>query len=123
MTRVRVEPETARALAEIAGAQPQGLEETLGLWGPVAGFSALDARTTAVARLAALTALDAPPAAWGGEVSRAVAAGLSAEEMLDVLRAIAPQVGAPRAIAAAPEIMLALGLPLPEAGTDQDVDQ
>jgi len=89
----------------------------------VAGFSELDARTTAVARLAALIALDAPPAAWGSEISRAVTAGLSAEEMLAVLRAIAPQVGAPKAIAAAPEIMLALGLPLPEAAAGRDVDQ
>ena len=33
-----------------------------------------------------------------------------------VLRAVAPQVGGPRVVAAAPEIMLALGLDLPEAG-------
>jgi hypothetical protein len=31
-----------------------------------------------------------------------------------VLRAVAPQVGGPRVIAAAPEIMLGLGLALPE---------
>ena len=33
---------------------------------------------------------------------------------LGVLRAVAPQVGGPRVIAAAPEIMLALGLSLPD---------
>jgi hypothetical protein len=31
-----------------------------------------------------------------------------------VLRAVAPQVGGPRVVSAAPEIMLALGLALPE---------
>jgi hypothetical protein len=31
-----------------------------------------------------------------------------------VLRAVAPQVGGPRVVAAAPEIMVALGLSLPD---------
>jgi len=39
--------------------------------------------------------------------------GVSAKDILGMLFAIAPQVGGPRVIAAAPEIMLALGLPLP----------
>jgi hypothetical protein len=36
------------------------------------------------------------------------------EDLLGVLRAIAPQVGGPRIIAAAPEIMVAMGLPVDE---------
>jgi len=40
--------------------------------------------------------------------------GVSPEEILGVLRAVAPQVGGPRVIAAAPEIMIGLGLSLPE---------
>jgi hypothetical protein len=36
-----------------------------------------------------------------------------------VLRAVTPQVGGPRAMAAAPEIMVALGLELPEETTAQ----
>ena len=39
----------------------------------------------------------------------------SPEDILGVLRAVAPQVGGPRVIAAAPEIMLALGLALPDS--------
>ena len=39
-------------------------------------------------------------------------AGLLAAAL--VLRAVAPQVGGPKVVAAAPEIMLALGLSLPE---------
>ena len=52
------------------------------------------------------------PTPW--QVANAVEAGVSAEEVLGVLRAVALQVGGPRVIAAAPEIMLALGLSLPE---------
>jgi hypothetical protein len=40
----------------------------------------------------------------------------STEDVTGVLRAVAPQVGGPRVVAAAPEIMLALGLDLPEVG-------
>jgi 4-carboxymuconolactone decarboxylase len=40
--------------------------------------------------------------------------GVRPEDILGVLRAIAPQVGGPKVVAAAPEIMLALGLSLPE---------
>jgi alkylhydroperoxidase/carboxymuconolactone decarboxylase family protein YurZ len=44
----------------------------------------------------------------------ALDAGVSPDEILGVLRAVAPQVGGPRVVAAAPEIMLALGLALPD---------
>jgi alkylhydroperoxidase/carboxymuconolactone decarboxylase family protein YurZ len=41
-----------------------------------------------------------------------MADGVTPEEIVGVLRAVAPQVGGPKVIAAAPEIMLAMGLPL-----------
>ena len=47
-------------------------------------------------------------------MANALAAGVTPQDMLGVLRAVAPQVGGPRVIAAAPEIMVALGLELPE---------
>jgi alkylhydroperoxidase/carboxymuconolactone decarboxylase family protein YurZ len=47
-----------------------------------------------------------------------VAAGVSPKDILGVLFAIAPQVGGPKVMAAAPEIMLALGLPLPGDSPD-----
>ena len=43
--------------------------------------------------------------------------GASPEDILGVLRAVAPQVGGPRVVAAAPELMLALGLSLPDEPT------
>lgn len=67
-------------------------------------------------KIAALIALDAPPASYGWQIASAVEVGVSPEDLLGVLRAIAPQVGGPRVVAAAPEVMLALGLSLPENG-------
>ena len=58
----------------------------------------------------ALVALDAPSAAYAWQVASAVDDGATAEDLLGVLRAVAPQVGTARVIAAAPQIMIALGL-------------
>ena len=96
--------ETHRALAGISAGRADA----------DAGQGALGARASALVRIAALIALDAPPASYAREVAEAQEAGVGAEEILGVLRAITPQVGAPRAVAAAPEIMLALGLSLPD---------
>ena len=65
-------------------------------------------------KIAALIALDAPPASYAWQVANALEEGATPEDMLDVLRAVAPQVGGPRIVAAAPELMLAMGLALPE---------
>ena len=45
----------------------------------------------------------------------ALEAGVSPEEVLGVLVAVAPQVGIPRVVATASELMLALGMPRAEA--------
>lgn len=76
--------------------------------------SGLDARTFALTKIAALIALDAPPASFVWQVGAAIANEVTAEDIAGVLMAIAPQVGIPKVVAAAPEIMLALGLTLPE---------
>jgi len=75
--------------------------------------SGLDARSYGMVKIAALVAMDAPPASYAWQVETAVASGVSPKDILGVLFAIAPQVGGPRVVAAAPEIMLALGLSLP----------
>jgi alkylhydroperoxidase/carboxymuconolactone decarboxylase family protein YurZ len=51
-------------------------------------------------------------------VETALKAGASPEDILGVLRAVAPQVGTPRVVAAAPELMLALGMTLPGGEDD-----
>lgn len=82
--------------------------------------SGLDPRSYAMVKIAALVAMDAPPASYLWQVENALAAGVSAKDILGVLFAIAPQVGGPRIVAAAPELMLALGLPLPDDKPDGD---
>jgi 4-carboxymuconolactone decarboxylase len=76
--------------------------------------SGLDSRSYALVKIAALIAMDAPPASYVWQVANALAEGASPEDILGVLVAVAPQVGGPRIVAAAPEIMVALGLTLPD---------
>ena len=76
--------------------------------------SGLDPRSYSMVKLATLIAVDAPPASYVAQLAFAREAGVSTEEVIGVLVAAAPQVGIPRVVAAAPEIMLALDLPLDE---------
>jgi len=72
--------------------------------------SGLDPRTYSLVKIAALIALDAPSSSYVAQVEFAREAGVDPDEILRVLVAVAPQVGLPRAIGAAPELLLALGL-------------
>ena len=67
--------------------------------------------------LAAIMALDAPPASYLWQVANAIDAGATPEDLVGVLIAIAPQIGGPKLVAAAPELMVALGLSLPHSGS------
>jgi 4-carboxymuconolactone decarboxylase len=69
----------------------------------------LDARTQGLVKIAALIALGAPPASYMWQVEKALDGGATPEDVLGVLKAVAPQVGSPRVVAAAPELMAALG--------------
>jgi alkylhydroperoxidase/carboxymuconolactone decarboxylase family protein YurZ len=69
----------------------------------------LDARTFALARVAALIATESSMATLQWTVDRALAAGASEENIIDTLVAAAPIVGMARVTAAAPEVALALG--------------
>ena len=76
--------------------------------------SGLDPRSYALVKLAALIALDAPPASYLWQVANALDAGATPADLVGVLIAVAPQVGGPRVVAAAPELMVALGLSVPD---------
>ena len=106
--------ETHEALAGISAGQPDVLESVLELRDAQLDATGLDERTIGLVKIAVLIALDAPPASYAWQVANAIEAGATPEEVLGVLQAVAPQVGGPRAIAAAAEIMLALGLALPD---------
>jgi alkylhydroperoxidase/carboxymuconolactone decarboxylase family protein YurZ len=101
-------------LADIAAGRVELLAEGVERRASELEGSGLDARTFALAKIAALIALDAPPASYAWQVANALEEGATAEDILGVLYAVAPQVGGPRVVAAAPEIMVALGLSLPD---------
>lgn len=102
--------ETHQTLAGLSAGNIEVLEEAVGLRDLNRAGSGLDARTFALVKIATLIALDAPPASYAWQIANAIEEGVTAEDFLGVLKAIAPQVGGPRVIAAAPEIMLAMGL-------------
>lgn len=109
-----VPQETEQTLRDISAGDTQALEQAVGLREAAREATGLDPRTFGLVKIAALIAMDAPPASYAWQVANALDEGASPEDILGVLRAVAPQVGGPRVVAAAPEVMLALGLSLPE---------
>lgn len=103
--------DTHQTLSGIASGKPDLLDEAIGLREVDREWSGLDPRTFAMVKIASLIALDAPPASYAWQLGNALADGVSAEDIVGVLRAVAPQVGGPKTIAAAAEIMAGLGLP------------
>jgi 4-carboxymuconolactone decarboxylase len=113
-TSIEVDEATQDSLSSLSGGELDALEEGLALREMWREKSGLDPRAYALCKIAALVSLDAPPASYVFQVATALDAGVTPSEILGVLRAIAPQVGGPKVIAAAPEIMMALGLALPD---------
>jgi alkylhydroperoxidase/carboxymuconolactone decarboxylase family protein YurZ len=84
--------------------------------------SALDQKTHALVRLGALLAIEATVSSYQPNIAMALAAGASVDEIIGTLVAVAPHVGMVRAVAAAPELALALGYDVDaafEASEDQ----
>jgi alkylhydroperoxidase/carboxymuconolactone decarboxylase family protein YurZ len=108
--------DTHQTLSGLSAGDVDVLEKVVGLRELNREVSGLDPRTFALVKIASLIALDAPPASYAWQVANALEDGVTPEDILGVLRAIAPQVGGPKVVAAAPEIMLAIGLPVDEEG-------
>jgi alkylhydroperoxidase/carboxymuconolactone decarboxylase family protein YurZ len=117
-TKPAVDDATADTLAALALGETAILEQAGELREQLRKGSGLDPRAFALVKIAALVAVDAPPASFLWQVGAALDAGAAPRDILGVLTAIAPQVGLPRVVAAAPEIMLALDLELP-GGVDR----
>ena len=98
-SKVEVDEVTQGALVKLALGDPDLLAAGLEVRAEWKERSGLDARSYALVKLAAIMALDA---------------GATPEDLLGVLIAIAPQIGGPKLVAAAPELMVALGLSLPD---------
>lgn len=76
----------------------------------------LDAKTTALARLAAVVALDSRATTYQWSVGAALAAGASEDEIVDVLVAVVPVIGSAQVTTAAPVLAEALGYPTEKDG-------
>jgi alkylhydroperoxidase/carboxymuconolactone decarboxylase family protein YurZ len=109
-----VAAETHQTLSAISAGKTDILEQAMGLREADRELSGLDPRTFALVKIAALIALDAPPASYAWQIANALEEGATPEDFVGVLKAVAPQVGGPRTIAAAAEIMVSVGLPLDE---------
>ena len=72
--------------------------------------SSVSPREFMLARLAALIAVDAPPASYLANAPAGEEAGLTVEDIQGVMIAVAPIVGTPRVVSAGGQILRALGL-------------
>ena len=105
---------TRDALAGLTVGDLEVLEDLLELREAEQQKTGLDARTFALVKIAALVALDAPPASYLWQVANALDAGAT-PGTFSACSVRSPRKSAgPRVVAAAPEIMVALGLPLPD---------
>jgi len=81
----------------------------------------LHQKTQAIARVSALIALDAPIVSYQAAVIDALACGVTADEVVGALIAVAPIVGLARVTSATPAIAMAMGYDLDEAFEQIDV--
>ena len=110
-----VTKETSDQLEALAAAEEDIVKNLLAMQLNNLEESGFDPRTYSLIKIAVLIALDAPPASYLAQVAFALEAGVSPDEIVRVLVAVAPQVGLPKVASAAPEIMVALGLELESA--------
>lgn len=76
--------------------------------------SSLDEKELMLVRIAALVAIDAPPASYLLNLEAASELGIEADDVRGVLAAVAPIVGTPRVVSATGNIVRALGFALEE---------
>jgi alkylhydroperoxidase/carboxymuconolactone decarboxylase family protein YurZ len=82
----------------------------------------LDSATMLLVRIAALAAVDAPATSYLMHVGPAVEAGVTVEDVQDVLVTVAPIIGAPRVLTAAQNITDALGIVIAINTMDADAE-
>ena len=74
------------------------------------GRCGLDPNSLLAARIAALAAVDAPAASYLMHVGSAIDAGVTVEQVQNILIGVAPVIGTPRTLSAALKITEALGI-------------
>ncbi len=82
--------------------------------------SQLDSETLMLVRIAALVAVDAPPASYLMNLGAAGEIGVTTEQVEGVLAGVAPIVGTARVVSAAGKMARALGLAVQLAELEED---
>ena len=82
----------------------------------------LDVNSLVAVRIAALVAVDAPAASYLAHVGPAMDAGVTVEQVQDILIAVAPIVGTPRTLSAAAKITEALGIVIVAVEAELDAE-
>ena len=85
--------------------------------------SSLDSRTLMLVRIAALVAVDAPPASYAMNLGAASELDIDVDEVRGVLAAVAPIVGTARVASATGNIVAALALALEVAVLEAQGDE
>ncbi len=80
--------------------------------------NSLPPRELMLARMAALIAVDAPPASYLANAGAAADSGVTAEDIQGVMIAVAPVVGTARVVSAGGQIFRALGLAIAVADSE-----
>ena len=97
-------------LLALASMCPTAVGRSLRTLGEHVDTAGLEPRTYALIGVAALAALDAPSASWRWQAGFALESGATVEDLVNVLVALAPTIGAPRVVAASRDLAEALEL-------------
>jgi 4-carboxymuconolactone decarboxylase len=96
------------------------VEEQAGLGLGLPATELLDPKTSALVRVGALVAIGSPGVCLEWSTTRALAAGATEDEIIDVLLAIAPVAGLGRVTSAVCDVGAALGYDVESALVDPD---
>jgi len=84
--------------------------------------NSLAPRELMLVRIAALMAMDAPPASYLANAEIAADSGITADDIQGVMIGVAPVVGTPRVVSAGGKILRALGLAIAVADSEMTDD-
>jgi hypothetical protein len=82
------------------------------------GHSQLSPREMMLARLAAMVAVDAPPASYLANARPSAASGITQQDVQDIMIAVAPLVGTAKVVSAGGNLMRALDMAITVAEQD-----
>ena len=85
--------------------------------------NSLPPRELMLVRIAALIAVDAPPASYLANAGAAADSGITADDIQAIMIGVAPVVGTPRVVAAGGNILQALGLAIAVADAEAGEDE